>query len=92
MARVVTENVGFASHAVAPSSSREAVPDSDGRDGPEVVPAQRTGPADAGGDDVRRGASCTVKSSRADLQNLSRGAVIGNEFHNCTFNISFNMT
>ena len=92
MAQVVTENVGFASHAVAPSSSREAVPDSDGRDAPEVVPAQRTGPADAGGDDVRRGASCTVTSSRADLQNLSRGAVIGKEFHNCTFNISFNMT
>ena len=79
MARTVTENVDFTTNA-----ARQAVPDSDGGD----APVQRAG------HDVRRGASCTVTSSvsSADLQSLSRGAVIGKEFHNCTFNINFNMT
>ena len=79
------------------NAARQAVPDSDGEDAPSdapVVPIQGTAPADAGGNDARRGASCTVTSSvsSADLQSLSRGAVIGKEFYNCTFNISFNMS
>ena len=41
--------------------------------------------------DVQSGASFTVTST-ADLASISRGAVVGTEFHSCTFNIHFNMT
>ena len=61
MAGTVTENVDFSTRA-----ARQAVPDPDGCEPPDVTPVQRPGPADAGGDDVRRGATCTVTSS-ADL-------------------------
>ena len=41
--------------------------------------------------EAQSGASFTVTNT-ADLASVSRGAVVGTEFHGCTFNINFNMT